>query len=107
MPAAVLLQTVNLNKHKDITLRAEEGTVIVEGSGSETQIKCVPYEEFPTIPHLKESGQTLNKDQFALGIKTAAFAASVSSIKPELGSVCMCIKKKSTPLPLLPPTHFS
>ena len=36
----------------------------------------------------------LNRSLFALGIKTTAFAASQSSIKPELGSVYIQQKKE-------------
>lgn len=94
VPASVLMQTLNLNNQKTITLRHEEGTLVVEGSGSETQIKCIPYEEFPTIPRIEGDGQIIQNKLFALGIKTAAFAASVSSIKPELGSVYIYQKKE-------------
>ena len=94
VPASVLLQTVNLSTQKNIGLRFEEGGLVVEGSGSETQIKNIPHEEFPTIPRLDTSGQTLNGALFSLGIKSVAFAASQSSIKPELGSVYIFQKKE-------------
>ncbi len=94
VPAGTLTQTVQYMSQKEITLRAEEGVLVVEGSGSETNIKVIPHEEFPTIPKIEAPGQTLNKSLFALGIKTASFAASQSSIKPELGSVYILQKKE-------------
>lgn len=94
VPASVLIQTINLNTQKRITLRLEEGTLVVEGDGSETQIKSIPHDEFPTIPKIKEEGQKINNSFFTLGIKTAALAASQSSIKPELGSVYIFQKKE-------------
>lgn len=94
VPASVLLQTVGLNNEKSITLRAEDGGLVVEASGSETLIKSIPHEEFPSIPKIEGGGQTINNHLFSLGIKSSAFAASVSSIKPELGSVYIFQKKE-------------
>ncbi|MDC1205548.1 DNA polymerase III subunit beta [Candidatus Pacebacteria bacterium] len=94
VPSSVLIQTINLITHKKVTLRLEDNTLVVEGDGSETQIKSIPHDEFPTIPKLKGEGQTIQNNFFSLGIKTAAFAASQSSIKPELGSVYIFQKKE-------------
>lgn len=96
IPAVTLIQTVQLHTKKEIVLYQEENTLIVEGGGSKTQIKCIPFDEFPTIPKLKGSGQKINSALFALGIKTTAFAASQSSIKPELGSIYIFQKKEHT-----------
>lgn len=94
VPAAILIQTVNYNTEKEITLRLEDTALTVEGSGSETQIKSIPHDEFPNIPRLNSDGQVINGHLFALGIKAAVFAASLSSIKPELGSVYVFQKKE-------------
>ena len=96
VPASVLMQTVALNNEKEVTLRAEDGGLVVEGQGSETLIKTIPHEEFPSIPRVDGSGQTLDGSLFSLGIKSTAFAASVSSIKPELGSVYIFQKKEQS-----------
>ena len=94
VPAQVLIQTINLHTSTSVTLRVEEGTLVVEGKESTTQIKTVGTEEFPNIPRLTTDAQTVNGAQFGLGIKTAVFAASQSSIKPELGSVYIFQKKE-------------
>jgi DNA polymerase-3 subunit beta len=94
VPAQIFIQTVNLLRQKTVTLRVEDGSLVVEGDGSETQIKSIPHEEFPTIPKLTDGGQELNNNLFSLGIKTSAFSASLSSIKPELGSVYIFQKKE-------------
>ena len=96
VPAGVLIQTINLYTQKEITLRFEDSTLVLEGAGSETQIKCIPHEEFPTIPKISGEGQVFQSHLFALGIKTAVIAASQSSIKPELGSVHIFQKKEHT-----------
>jgi DNA polymerase III subunit beta len=94
VPAAILTQTVSCMTTKEVTLKTEDTTLQIEGSASVTHIKSIPHEEFPTIARIGTKGQKINKNLFALGIKTASFAASVSSIKPELGSVYVLQKKE-------------
>ncbi len=94
VPASTLTQTIQYMSQKEVTLRVEDGVLVVEGADSETTIKSIPYEEFPTIPKISSRGQIINRSLFALGIKTVSFAASVSSIKPELGSVYVYQKKE-------------
>lgn len=94
VPASTLLQTVNLTSQKTITLSLSDNSLEVGVAGSVTQIKSVPYEEFPSIPKVSGSGQVINGSLFSLGIKSVAFAASLSSIKPELGSVNVFQKKE-------------
>ena len=96
VPASTLTQTVQYMNQKEVTLRVEDTVLVVEGSGSETNIKSISADEFPTIPHVAGSEQSLQRDQFALGIKTVSFAASQSSIKPELGSVYITQNKEQT-----------
>lgn len=96
VPASVLLQTISYLTAKEVTLRTEDTLLVIESSGSETSIKSIPHEEFPNIPRIAVAGQKIQKELFALGIKTAAFAASVSSIKPELGSVYVFQKREHT-----------
>ena len=92
--ASVLTQTIACMVTKEVTLRSEEFTLVIEGSDSVTTIKTIPHEEFPTIARITNKGQTIQRNLFSLGIKTAACAASVSSIKPELGSVFLSQKKE-------------
>jgi DNA polymerase-3 subunit beta len=94
VPTSTLLQTIQYMTGKEVELQIEDTTLTVEGSGSRTSIKSIPYEEFPVIPHIEAKGQEVQASLFALGIKTTAFAASVSSIKPELGSIYVSQKKE-------------
>ena len=87
VPTNTLLQTVQHINSKEVEIQTEDNTLVVEGSGSNTNIKSIPHEEFPTIPQIEAKGQEIQAETFALGIKTTAFASSSSSIKPELGSV--------------------
>lgn len=96
VPATTLIQTIHLITQQQVILRQEENAFIVEGDSSETQIKSIPHEEFPSIPKLEGKGQVIKNSLFSLGIKTVAFAASQSSIKPELGSVYVFQKKEQS-----------
>ncbi len=87
VPTQTLIQTITNTNQKEVTLKTEGEVLVVESSGSTTNIKTFTYDEFPTIPRVTSDQQEINGALFALGIKTAAFAASQSSIKPELGSV--------------------
>ncbi len=94
VPAQILLQIVNLITQKTTTLYTEETVLVIETNTSKTEIKSIPPEDFPTILKVDTSPITIKGSLFALGIKTTAFTASQSSIKPELGSVYIFQKKE-------------
>jgi len=94
IPAATLLQTITLLDDVKVNLHQEGDILIVEGKKAKTNIKTFAFDEFPTIHKLSEKGQVLNSKLFSVGIKTAAFACSQSSIKPELGSINIFQKKE-------------
>ncbi len=94
VPAHILLQTVNLITQGEITLIAEGDVLHVESKSSKTEIKSINASDFPNIPHITGTTLTLQSKLFTLGIKTTAFTASQSSIKPELGSVYMYQRKE-------------
>ena len=91
-----LLQIISLLQTKKITLKEENNTLVVETPSSKTKLNTISVSEFPTIPKIKTGSQNINKTLFSIGIKTAAFAASQTSIKPELGSVYIYQKKEHT-----------
>ena len=94
VPAQTLLQTIALITQKETTLLLEEEVLIIETKTSKTKIKSIPTDDFPNIPKIKNDGQKINGSLFAQGIKTTAFTASQSSIKPELGSIYILQKKE-------------
>lgn len=94
VPAATLLQTISLLDDVKVTLHQEGDVLVVEGKKAKTNIKTFSFDEFPTIHKLSEKGQTINSKLFSIGIRTAAFACSQSSIKPELGSINIFQKKE-------------
>jgi len=94
VPAHTLLQTISLINQKEITLSTEGDILHIASHTSQTDIKTMDVTEFPKIPKVTGTTYTLQSILFALGIKTTAFAASQSSIKPELGSIYIFQKKE-------------
>lgn len=96
IPAQTLLQTIQFITAKDIELAVVDDVVQVVAGKTATTIKSIPHDEFPTIAKVVGEEVSVSRSLFALGIKTTAFAASQSSIKPELGSVYVHQKKEHT-----------
>ena len=92
--AATLMQSVQYITKKDITLSVTDGVLLVDSGSGKTTINAIPHDEFPSIVKLTVGGAPIQKNLFALGIKTVAFSASQSSIKPELGSIYIQQKKE-------------
>ena len=88
IPASTFLQSIQYIHESEVTLRVEEGVLLIESKQTNTSIKSIGVDEGESI--------LINRSLFALGIKTTAFAASQSSIKPELGSVFIQQKKEHT-----------
>jgi DNA polymerase III subunit beta len=96
VPAHILLQTISLISQPTVTLSVEGEVLHVESKSSKTEIKSIPASDFPHIPHVTGEPLTIQSTLFTLGIKTTAFTASQSSIKPELGSIYIHQKKEHT-----------
>jgi DNA polymerase III subunit beta len=50
-------------------------------------LKTIPYDDFPTIPLVDGEKVTLSARKFIEGIRSVYYSASVSEIKPEIGSI--------------------
>lgn len=94
VPAHILLQTLHLVNQPTITLSTEGDVLHVESKSSKTEIKSINASEFPHIPKVVGTARVISGSIFALGIKTTAFTASQSSIKPELGSIYIYQKRE-------------
>lgn len=92
--ATTLLQAIQYITKKDVVLSVVDGVLSVDSGSGKTTINTMPYDEFPSITKLTTGGATIQKQFFSLGIKTVGFAASQSSIKPELGSIFIQQKKE-------------
>ena len=94
--AHTLLSLSHLATHSHTTLSLRENALSLENGGSQATITTVESGDMPTLKKLEGEGHTIHPERFALGIKTAAFAASASTIKPELGSVYIHQKQEDT-----------
>ena len=79
-----------LPKEKNITLESKDGNVIISTSANTTLIKTYAPDDFPTIPKL-ETQRTIEISPKILvkGFKSVVYSASISTVKPELSSVCV------------------
>jgi DNA polymerase-3 subunit beta len=96
VPTQTFLQSVQLLVQKELTLRLEDNVLQLETTKSNTSIKTFSVDEFPTIKQITGEELQIASNTFAYGIKSVAFAASQTSIKPELGSVFIQQKKEHT-----------
>lgn len=77
-----------LKQDKNIILETKEGNLKISGEKTNAIIKCLPSEDFPTIPRLiTDKKFKINSNDFVLGLRAVYYSSSVSTIKPELASV--------------------
>ncbi|MCA9355113.1 DNA polymerase III subunit beta [Candidatus Kaiserbacteria bacterium] len=94
VPAQIFLQSIQFISQKNITLRTEDQVLQLETETTNTSIKTMNAEEFPNLKQLQGEEFRIQSSTFAYGIKSVAFSASQTSIKPELGSVFIQQKKE-------------
>lgn len=89
VPAGLLSSFVsNLHGEKSVKLKGDTNTLSVMTSRNRTVMKCLPSEDFPTIPDVpKEHCFEINAGDFVKGLKAVWYSSSISSVKPELSSV--------------------
>jgi DNA polymerase-3 subunit beta len=91
-PAQILNSFVSglMEEEKSIKLVTDQNNLKVITSRSSGVIKTIPSEDFPTIPRIDSANSFLiNGLDFAKGLKSVWYSSSISSIKPELSSVCV------------------
>lgn len=78
-----------LSKDDTVNFDAVDTTLVITTSFTKVTVKCLPHEDFPTLPNVDGPKLTLPVKKFIDGLKSVSFAASYSEIKPELSSVYM------------------
>ncbi len=77
-----------VKNEKNITLELVDGNLVIKTNSLSTTIKAQSSEDFPTLPQVgKEKTFTINPAVFVTGLKHVWYAASHSTVKPELASV--------------------
>lgn len=94
IPTQIFLQSIQFISQKNITLRTEDQVLQLETDTTNTSIKTFSVDEFPNLHQLQGEESKVQGATFAFGIKSVAFSASQTSIKPELGSVFIQQKKE-------------
>ncbi|MEX2514572.1 MAG: DNA polymerase III subunit beta [Candidatus Paceibacterota bacterium] len=91
VPASVFSQYLShLPSDGSVELKHNGKTLRVSGSTSNTEIKTREDDEFPSIPKVESGTKTeLSTEKITTGFKSVWYAASPSSMKPELSSVYM------------------
>jgi DNA polymerase III subunit beta len=96
VPASILTSTLRSVSGEKVSLKIEEGNLLVESRGSKTLIKAIPHEEFPVLSKGgDEKGTPVSREKFLKGIQSVAYSASPSMIRPELGSVYVSLKSSA------------
>ena len=91
--ASVLSQTIRSISGEKISLKTEDGNLVVESRGTRTLIKAIPHEEFPALGGENDvKGVSVSREELMRGVQSVAYAASPSMIRPELGSVYVLLK---------------
>lgn len=93
VPAYVLGPALGNLKKGKIIISASGGVMIIESEGVVLNLKTIENEEFPLLPQITDNDEIkVNIKDIVFGLKSVIFSVSVSSIKPELGSVYICQK---------------
>ena len=89
VPAGILTSYISgISQERNITCESDENTLKIVTSKGSTSIKLFPYNDFPLIPIVgKEHTLSINSQDLVTGLKSVTWAASTTSIKPELSSV--------------------
>ena len=77
----------NILSSTDVNITLIQENLVVDGGGSKTTIKCLPQEDFPTLPIVEGQSFEVKCSVFREGIRSVYFCASTTEIKPEISSI--------------------
>ncbi len=77
----------NIPNNSQVTVTTENDNIRLASKTSNALIKCVPYEDFPTLPTVEGVSFTLPREKLLDGFRSVMFAGAVSDIKPEIAAV--------------------
>lgn len=88
VPGSVLLGAISSVREDNITLENQNGNLKIASLKNSAVIKCMPHEDFPSIPKIEnQTPIKISAEDLLLGLRSVWYSASISSVKPELGSV--------------------
>lgn len=90
VPAAVLAGFLSNARGKAVSAVLVGEVLKVETERANASIKTLPHEDFPILPHVSaERSFTTKAGDLVRAIRSVAYCASLSAIKPELQSVLL------------------
>ncbi len=89
VPAHLFVSSLQgIEKDQPITLASEQDNLLLSYKGGRMVIKCLPSEDFPTLPQIESVHMfSVPSRDFIEGARSVVFAAAQTDIKPELSSV--------------------
>jgi DNA polymerase-3 subunit beta len=88
MPNGVLSGILSSVNDSRVSLELSALNLIITAVNTKSLVKCLPHEDFPTLPILSEGNSfSMSAEKFSDGIKSVWYSASLSDIKPEIASV--------------------
>ena len=95
VPANILLGVLSSIKENNLVFETKENNLKISSNRNSAVIKCLPHEDFPSIPRLKPDSPSdrdlksieINCRDLISGFKSVWYSASNSNIKPELSSI--------------------
>jgi DNA polymerase III subunit beta len=77
----------NLKEDSTVFIEMVNDNLLIKTKTNTTTLKSVSHEDFPTIPIVSGESFIIPSKKFIDGLKSVYYSASVSEIKPEIGSV--------------------
>lgn len=71
-----------------IKIETVNDNILISSKKSSTLVKCLPADDFPTIPRVSDGEEfTITSQKLVLGLRSVWYSASLSDMKPEISSV--------------------
>lgn len=83
----ILANVCNHLSGGEVTLSLDHENLTVTTSQTTTIVKCLPPDEFPTLPDVEGDSFELKTSVLQEGIRSVYFSAAVTDIKPEIASI--------------------
>ena len=77
----------NIGSKNDVTLFLQGENLLVKSEGVKSLIKCLPQDEFPTLPIVEGETFEIKSSLLQEGIRGVYFSAATTEIKPEIASI--------------------
>ena len=76
-----------MQSDSNVVFELINGNLSVKTKSNTILLKSIPHDDFPTIPVIEGESFPISIQKFIEGIKSVYYSASISEIKPEIGSI--------------------